>query len=62
MTENILLLSRHQCRHGAGVRALIAKLSVDCRMPMEQISCLFGDIYGHPLNTATIEDVLKRAA
>jgi transposase len=48
-------------QYGAGVRALIAKLSVDCRMPMEQISCLFGDIYGHPLNTATIEDVLKRA-
>ena len=48
-------------QYGAGVRALVAKLSVDCRMPMEQISGLFEDMYGYPLNAATIECVLQRA-
>ena len=48
-------------QYGSGVRALVTKLSVDCRMPMEQISRLFEDMYGCPLSTATIEDVLQRA-
>jgi transposase len=48
-------------QYGAGVRALAAKLSVDCRMPMEQISGLFEDMYGYPVNAATIECVLQRA-
>lgn len=48
-------------QYGSGVRALVTKLSVDCRMPMEQISGLFEDVYGYSLNTATIEDALQRA-
>ena len=52
---------RAPVQYGAGVRALVAKLSVDCRMPMEQISGLFEDMYGYPLNAATIESVLQRA-
>jgi len=48
-------------QYGSGVRALVTKLSVDCRMPMEQISGLFEDMYGYSLNTATIEDALQRA-
>jgi transposase len=48
-------------QYGSGVRALVTKLSVDCRMPMEQISGLFEDMYGYPLNTATVEDALQRA-
>ena len=30
-------------------------------MPLEQISQLFEDMYGYDLNTATVEDTLKRA-
>ena len=45
-------------QYGARVRALITKLSVDHKMPLEQISQLFEDIYGY--NSTTIEDTLKR--
>jgi transposase len=45
-------------QYGPGVRALITKLSVDHKMPLEQISQLFEDRYGYELNSATIEDVL----
>lgn len=48
-------------RYGGGVRALVTKLSVDRRMPMEQISGLFEDMYGYPLSTATVEGVPQRA-
>jgi transposase len=46
-------------QYGAGVRALVTKLSVDHKMPLEQISQLFEDLYGHDLNSATIEDALE---
>jgi transposase len=45
-------------QYGPGVRALVTKLSVDHKMPLEQISQLFEDMYGYELNSATIEDVL----
>ena len=48
-------------QYGSGVRALVVKLSADCRMPMEQISDIFEDMYGYPLNAATVESVLQRA-
>ena len=38
-------------QYGAGVRALIMMLSVDCKMPLEQISQLFADILGYNLNS-----------
>ena len=47
-------------QYGPGVRALITKLSVEHKMPMEQISCLFEDMYGYELNSATIEAILAR--
>lgn len=61
-------LQRGQCpkevtasvQYGAGVRAQVTKLSIDHQMPFEQISQLFEDRYGYELNTATIEEALKR--
>jgi transposase len=47
-------------QYGPGVRALVVKLSVDHKMPLEQISQLFKDMYGYALNSATIEDGLER--
>jgi transposase len=47
-------------QYGPGVRALVTKLSVDHRMPLEQISQLFEDMYGYDLNSATVEDALER--
>ena len=47
-------------QYGAGVRALILMLSVDCKMPLEQISQLFADILGYNLNSETILEVLER--
>lgn len=32
--------------YGPGVRALVTKLSVDHKMPLEQIGALFSDLYG----------------
>ena len=56
-------------QYGSGVRAFADKLSVDHRMPLEQISQLFEDLYGydvstgstHRLNSATVEEALERA-
>lgn len=48
-------------QYGAGVRAFVTKLSIDHRMPLKQISQLFGDMYGYDLNTTTIEEILQRA-
>jgi transposase len=39
----------------------VTKLSVDHRMPLDQISQLFEDMYGYELNTGTIEEILRRA-
>lgn len=47
-------------QYGAGVRALIMMLSVDCKMPLEQISQFFADIFGYKLNSQTIIEVLER--
>jgi len=56
-------------QYGPGVRVLVTKLSVEHKMPLEQISLLFEDMYGydastgsaHRLNSATIEDALECA-
>ncbi|MFN3308344.1 MAG: DUF6444 domain-containing protein, partial [Anaerolineales bacterium] len=45
-------------QYGPGVRALVTKLSVDHKMPLEQISRLFTDLYGYELNTETVETAL----
>lgn len=47
-------------QYGAGVRALVTKLSVDHKMPLAQISTLFADLYGYNLNSETIETTLER--
>jgi transposase len=47
-------------QYGAGVRALVTKLSVDHKMPLKQISQLFEDLYGYELNSTTIEETLQR--
>jgi transposase len=49
---------RASVHYGPGVRALITKLSVEHKMPMEQISGLFEDLYGYAVNSATIEGIL----
>lgn len=48
-------------QYGPTVRALLTKLSVDHKMPLEQISQLFEDLYGYDLNTTTIENTLEQA-
>ena len=48
-------------QYGAGVQALVTKLSVDHKMPLNQISQLFDDTYGYELNSTTIERALKLA-
>jgi transposase len=45
--------------YGPGVRALIVKLSVEHKMPLEQISQVFEDLYGYDLNSATITNTLE---
>lgn len=47
-------------QYGPGVRALVSKLSVDHKMPLEQISRLFTDLYGYELNSETIETALEQ--
>ena len=47
-------------QYGSGVRALMSLLSVDHKMPLEQISPLFVDLYGDDLNSGTILNVLER--
>lgn len=46
-------------QYGPGVRALVTKLSVDHKMPLEQISTLFSDLYGYNLNSETVETALE---
>jgi|GEM_PF-1441011 len=46
-------------QYGPGVRALAVKLSVDHKMPLEQICLLFADLYGYELNTETVERALE---
>lgn len=46
-------------QYGPGVRALVVKLSVDHKMPLEQICTLFSDLYGCPLNSETVEQALE---
>lgn len=48
-------------QYGPAVRAFVTKLSVEHKMPLEQISQLFEDMYGYALNSATVEDALERA-
>jgi transposase len=43
-------------QYGAGVRALVTKLSIAHRMPLKQISRLFEDQYGYDRNNTTIEE------
>lgn len=47
-------------QYGPGVRALVSKLSVDHKMPFEQIRRLFTDLYGYALNSETIETALEQ--
>lgn len=47
-------------QYGPGVKALVTKLSVDHRMPLEQISRLFVDMYGYELNDETVETALEQ--
>jgi len=50
---------RASVQYGAGVRALVTKLSVEHKMPLEQICRLFTDLYGYELNSETVETVLE---
>jgi transposase len=50
---------RSNVQYGPAVRALVVKLSVDHRMPLEQIGCLFSDLYGYELNSETVERALE---
>jgi transposase len=47
-------------QYGPGVRALVTKLSVEHKMPLEQISSLFADLYRYELNSETIETALEQ--
>ncbi len=47
-------------QYGPRVRALVTKLSVDHKMPLEQISRLFADLYGYELNSETVETTLEQ--
>ena len=47
-------------QYGPGVRALVTKLSVDHKMPLEQICGLFSDLYGYDLNSETVESTLEQ--
>ncbi|NJO14384.1 MAG: transposase [Thioploca sp.] len=48
-------------QYGPSVRALLTKRSVDHKMPLEQLSQLFKDLYGYNLNTTTMENTLEPA-
>ena len=47
-------------QYGPGVRALVTQLSVDHKMPLEQICRLFEDLFGHALNSETVEAALEQ--
>jgi transposase len=51
---------RASVQYGPGVRAMVTKLSVDHKMPLEQISRLFRDMYGYELNSETAETALEQ--
>ncbi len=40
-------------QYGSGIRALIVMLSIECNIPLEQISQLFANIWGYNLNSQT---------
>lgn len=46
---------------GPGVQTLVTLLSVDNKMPLEQICRLFGDRYGYDLNSGTVLEMLERS-
>lgn len=46
-------------QYGPGVQALVTMLSVESKMPLEQISTLFEDIYGYDINSATVLKTLE---
>ncbi len=46
-------------QYGPGVQAWMVKLSVDHKMPLEQICSLFSDLYGYELNSETVERALE---
>ncbi len=50
---------RASVQYGPGVRALVVKLSVDHKMPLEQICTLFQDLFGYELNSETVEQALE---
>ncbi len=50
---------RSPVQYGPGVQALVVKLSVDHKMPLEQIGVLFSDLYGYELNSETVEKALE---
>lgn len=47
-------------QYGPGVRALVTQLSVDHKMPLEQICRLFTDLFGYELNSETVETALEQ--
>jgi len=47
-------------QYGPGMRAWVTKLSVDHKMPLEQICQLFTDLYGYALNSETVETALEQ--
>jgi transposase len=51
---------RASVQYGPGVRALVTKLSVEHKMPLEQISSLFSDMYRYELNSETVEAALEQ--
>ncbi len=46
-------------QYGPGVRALVTQLSVDHKIPLEQICRLFSDVYGYELNSETVATALE---
>jgi len=48
-------------QYGLAVRALVTKLSLDHKMPLEQIRGVFGDLYGYELNSETVEIALEES-
>jgi hypothetical protein len=50
---------RASVHYGAGVRALVTKLSVDHNMPLAHICCLCADVSGYELNSETVETALE---
>jgi transposase len=48
--------------YGAGGRGLVTNLSVEHKMPLEQICCLVADFYGDALNSETVETALAEGS